>query len=140
MPNWLVKGEVLENYLKACTEVDVNDFKNDWRLTPIFEHTKRYIALNYIQSIRNHNPHLLGKKYTNDKIGSPTLQDIGGWYGSNSTAQYIGVLSNLINQYGDLTNLSICEIGGGYGGQALTILDNLDHFGFKPKVVIFEGE
>lgn len=127
MANWLVKEDRLEHYLKACSEAN-DDFKNDWRLTPIFEHTKRYLALNYIDNIRKHNPHLLSIKYTNDRIGSPTLQDIGGWYGSNATAQYIGVLSNLINHFGDLTGLSICEIGGGYGGQALTILDK-----FSPK-------
>jgi len=128
MPNWLVKGEVLENYLQACLEANVEDFKNDWRLTPIFEHTKRYLALNYLSSVRKHNPHLLTRKYTNDTIGKPILQNLGGWYGSNSTAQYIGVLSNLMNHFGDLSGLTICEIGGGYGGQALTILDN-----FSPK-------
>lgn len=128
MPNWTVKGDVLKNYLQACKEVDVKDFKNDWRLTPIFEHTKRIVALNYISKVKKNHPELLTKIYTNDTIGSPVLQDIGGWYGSNSTAQYIGVLSNLMNHFGDLSGLSICEIGGGYGGQALTILDN-----FSPK-------
>lgn len=123
MPNWLVKGEILDNYLTACKEADFNTFKNDWRLRPIFEHTKKYIACSYIDLVRKNNSHLLSVKWTNDTIGDPTLQDINGWYGSNATAQYVGVLSNLIDLYKSLDGLDILEIGGGYGGQALCILD-----------------
>lgn len=123
MPNWLVKGEVLNNYLQACKEADVSNFKNDWRFRPIFEHTKMFIAVSYVKLVMKNNPHLLSVKWTNDIVGDPTIHDIAGWHGSNSTAQYMGVLSNLIDLYDTLDGLDILEIGGGYGGQALCILD-----------------
>lgn len=123
MPNWLVNGDVLENYLQACKDARIEDFKNDWRFRPIFEHTKHFIAVSYVELVRKNNPHLLSVKWTNDTIGDPHLHDISGWYGSNSTAQYMGVISNLIDLFENLDKLDILEIGGGYGGQALGILD-----------------
>lgn len=128
MPNWLVNGDVLENYLQACKEAKVEDFKNDWRFRPILEHCPKYIALSHIENVRKNQPDWLNVKWTNDNIGDPTIQDLNGWYGSTSTAQYISVLSNLVELFGTLSNLDILEIGGGYGGQALCILDI-----FKPK-------
>ena len=123
MPNWLVNGDVLDNYLKACKEAKIEDFKNDWRFRPIFEHCKKFIAVQYVEMVRRNNPDLLKVQWTNDRIGDPFLQEISGWYGSTSTAQYMGVLSNLIVLYKTLGDLDILEIGGGYGGQALCILD-----------------
>lgn len=123
MPNWLVNGDVLENYLQACKEAKIEDFKNDWRFRPIFEHCKKHIAQNYVDLVRKNNPNLLVMRWTNDEIGDPFIQDINGWRGSTSTAQYMGVISNLIDLYGTLNDLDILEIGGGYGGQALCILD-----------------
>lgn len=123
MPNWLVNGDVLENYLKACKEAKIEDFKNDWRFRPIFEHCPKYIAQNYVDLVRKNNPNLIVMRWTNDEIGDPFIQDINGWMGSTSTAQYMGVISNLMDLYGTLNGLDILEIGGGYGGQALCILD-----------------
>jgi hypothetical protein len=127
MHNWLVKEIVFENYKKACSEAR-DDFKNDWRLIPIYEHTPKVIADNYVKDIRKRNPDLLEMAWTNDLVGKPFIQDIEGWTGSNSTAMYIWHLLNMMDTFGDLNDLLIGEIGGGYGGQALTILDK-----FSPK-------
>lgn len=123
MPNWLVNGDVLENYLQACKEAKIEDFKNDWRFRPIFEHCPKYIALNHIENVRRLAPNFLSIKWTNDTIGGAYLQELNGWHGSTSTAQYISVLANLVELFGTLEGLDILEIGGGYGGQIMCILD-----------------
>lgn len=120
MSNWLVKGNTLKNYLQACKEADIATFKRDERFRPIFEHCNDEIADSYY---RNINPQLFLFNFTNDDYGNPVLREFPvGWY-SNSTMQYIGVLSNLIKYFSALAGLRICEIGGGYGGQARTFFD-----------------
>lgn len=117
--NWMIKGDKLTDYLEACKYAAGDgfaNFKQDKRLRVIFEHCSYDIAENYERSLTVGNLNLLTKyKFTNQHYGNPS--------NCNSTYQYIGVLSNLIKLFGSLDNLRIVEIGGGYGGQARTILD-----------------
>lgn len=67
---------------------------------------------------------LLRKYKTNDLIGNPLLYhyELTGVI-SPGTLYFIRILRNIEEYFGNLNELSICEIGGGYGGQAKIILD-----------------
>ena len=125
MLNWIVKGKTLENYLQACKDAcnNINTFKSDARLYPIFEHCPKSIADEYFKVIPEK---LLNFNFTNDFYGSPIKHLFGNKLYSTSTMQYIGVLSNLITNFGSLHGFDIVEIGGGYGGQCRTITDYFD--------------
>ena len=123
MPEWIVKGKVMTDYLEACEVVSLYNFKLDPRLTAIWEHCSKQIAVQYLVQASRDNPWLFSREYSNDKLGNPTMLDLSDFKGSASTLQYIGVLSNLIREFGPLTGMNILEVGGGYGGQALTIMD-----------------
>jgi putative sugar O-methyltransferase len=123
MPEWIVKGQLMSDYLHGCKDADIDNFKNDPRLTAIWEHCSTTIANQYLINIKQDNPWLLDKIFTNDIKGGSKIVDFSDFIGSPSTLQYIGVLSNLIKEFGPLTGMNILEIGGGYGGQALTIMD-----------------
>lgn len=122
---WMVKDKVLTDYLQACKEADLSNFKRDPRLTKIFEHSNLQQAGDYVAIIYEQKKQWLQfKGWTNDMIGNPKLvYFIPDIEMSASTLQYIGVLSNLITHFGSLDGKRIVEIGGGYGGQARTICD-----------------
>lgn len=120
---WMVNGIDLNNYLQACKDADLSNFKQDRRLTKIFEHATIAQAFDYLQLIERQTPNLFENKFTNDNYGSPDIKNFHGRKYSPSTIQYIGVLSNLIYHFGTLSDLRIVEIGGGYGGQCRTIMD-----------------
>jgi len=121
--DWMVTGSDLHNYLQACREINMSTFKQDNRLTKIFEHSTKRQGREYLKIILNQHPEWLKFDFTNDAIGNPTTHDFGLVRASASTLQYIGVLSNLVKRFGPLNGLRIVEIGGGYGGQCRTILD-----------------
>jgi len=125
MLSWMVHGKTLDNYLQACKDAvkNINTFKSDARLHPIFEHCSKAIADEYYKVIPEE---LLNHGFTNDFYGNPIMHRYGQKRFSTSTLQYIGVLSNLIREFGSLKDKSIVEIGGGYGGQARTIMDYFD--------------
>lgn len=129
---WMVRDQVITNYLSACKEASENEekfnqFKTDDRYTAILEHVSKKIADSYFKSVLENNAELINNKsfYDNDNFGSPILNlfNSGRVHArcSNSTMQYIGVLSNLIKEFGSLDNMSMVEIGGGYGGQCVII-------------------
>lgn len=121
--DWMVNGSVLNNYLQSCKECDINTFKRNPHLNHIWEHCKDEVAEEYLKKIATDNPWMLRHKFTNDYKGNPIVKDFILYHASASTIQYMGVLSNLIKYFGPLDGLRICEIGGGYGGQARTIYD-----------------
>lgn len=128
MSTWMIKGTTLTEYLAACREAATTNlfyhFKRDSRLTAIFEHATMEQGKMYLDLILKQTPWLLDKMLTNDLYGDPVIFNFGAsHYYSASTLQYAGVLSNLLHLFGSLDGLRICEIGGGYGGQAKTILD-----------------
>jgi len=125
---WMIKGERLAEYLQACKEAATTDlfyhFKRDRRLTSIFEHATMEQGRAYLSLILRQTPWLLDRTLTNDLYGDPVMFKFGAaHFYSASTLQYAGVLSNLLHLFGSLDGLRIVEIGGGYGGQARTILD-----------------
>lgn len=129
MHNWMVKESTVNDYLTACRDADINNFKRDDRLTRIWEHCPYRIAMSYYRYVAGAIPEFLDKKYTNDYKGNPIISDFGGHSFSASTMQYIGVMVKIVMKVRqNLSNISICEIGGGYGGQCMTIFDV-----FKPK-------
>lgn len=123
-PTWMIKGERLADYLAACKEAATTDlfyhFKRDRRLTAIFEHATIKQAIECFKIASS----LLHHTFTNDLYGAPTLYDFGNSiYMSPSTMQYVAVLAKLRHHFDGLTGQRIVEVGGGYGGQARTILD-----------------
>lgn len=123
MPEWMIKDKILEQYLTACKEANINDFKRDLRLTRIFEHCSEAVGYKYLRNVIKDNAQLLDIEFTNDLYGNPVIHDYETIKASASTLQYIGVLSNIIKEFGSLNGKRIVEIGGGYGGQCRTILD-----------------
>ena len=122
MHNWIVKGRTVENYLQACQDAvkNITTFKRDERLHAIFEHCPKAIADEYYLTL---SQEMIDFKFTNDWYGHPVMHNYNGKQFSTSTLQYIGVLANLIENFGTLDDIRICEIGGGYGGQCRTIYD-----------------
>lgn len=132
--SWNIKEEVMAAYLEVCREAAENlevfgRFKQMDAYTAILEHTSHRIATSYLELIKLHNPSLLDYKkfWNNDRIGGALKQHFphndGFIIASPTTIQYIGVLSNLIDLYGNLDGMKIIEIGAGYGGQAKIIQD-----------------
>ena len=77
MPEWMVKGEALSDYLQACKDADLTTVETDKVLMKMF----------------------------------------------NTPEQYQTVMQKLVELFGPLDGMRICEIGGGYGGQAKAIMD-----------------
>ena len=120
--NWMVKENIQEAYLTACRDAvsNITSFKQDPRLTAIFEHCPKHIADEYYNQLPEE---FIKHGFTNDFYGKPTMHSYGQRRFSTSTLQYMGVLSNLVKYFGSLEGLRIVEIGGGYGGQCRTIYD-----------------
>lgn len=141
--DWMITGRTLDNYLAACQSADLSNFKQDQRLTKIFEHTTRTQGFNYLATIHNNAPGLLGKIFSNDDKGGANVQRFGQYAFSASSLQYIAVLAMLVQQFGALDGLHIVEIGGGYGGQARIITDVYDvaayHIIDLPEVCKLQG-
>ena len=78
MSEWMVKGKMRADYLRECSNVDLDKIQSNQVLMNMF----------------------------------------------NKPEQYLTVMKRLVNLFGSLDNFRICEIGGGYGGQAKVILDN----------------
>lgn len=89
-----------------------------------------YIKDHYYQLVMPH----LDKICAEDKIGKPgacffsSLGEI-----SPTTLRYIKIAGDLQQEFGDISNFNIIEIGGGYGGQCKMVY-NL--FGFKSYTII----
>lgn len=106
-----------------------NTFRINNKYKGILEHVTFQQGLVYLNLIKERNPELLSNltKYsTNDSVGSPMklMYDIGHF--SPTTIRYIKVLGDLINEFGNLDNLDIVEIGCGYGGQSKIIMDTFN--------------
>lgn len=119
------------NYLKVCKDAALNDevFKNFKRhpdYVPILEHVNHEQGLGYIAEIKRIAPNYLSIAsifVNNDKIGNPNIyyfEEIGLRI-SPTTLRYIKVLADTMSLFGDLDNMNIVEIGGGYGGQCKII-------------------
>lgn len=104
------------------------NFKQNDEFKKILEHTSYDQGNGYIYEIMKNNNLELSKLdllKNNDKIGGSTkyLYQEPFFEVSPSTLRYIKVLNDLIYYFGDLSKLSIVEIGIGYGGQSKIIMD-----------------
>lgn len=101
-----------------------NQFRQNSIYNEILEHVTEKEGAAYLELIA-HDPVLLGeieKFRQNDLYGTPRIfqyPNVGSV--SPSTLRYVKVLSDLKNLFLSLDNLSICEIGVGYGGQCRII-------------------
>ena len=103
-----------------------NIFKKDEEYKKVLEHCSYKIGRNHYREILQNNPKLLKdfpNVWDNDKYGGALIEDFDDIVSSSSTMQYLNVVSNLMINFGNLDNLKIVEIGGGYGGQCKIIGD-----------------
>ena len=117
--------------LAAEDEEIFANFKRSPIYNGVMEHVSYELGLEYLGFIHREYPELISdfdKFRENDLIGNPITYEYGdnGCF-SPTTLRYMKVAGDLKNLYGDLTNLHIVEIGGGYGGQC-KILNDLGGF------------
>jgi len=114
-----------------------NNFKQNESYKHILEHVSFEQGNQFIDEILNNNNldfKYLEKFKENDIYGSPDLFLYKDPFRkiSPSTLRYIKVLSDLVKFFGTLDDLSIVEIGIGYGGQSKIIMDyfNIKEYNF----------
>ena len=122
-------------YPTFCLEASKNSkiFKSfrrhpDYRA--ILEHVTYQQGLDYIKEI-DRLEHSYKIKGIESKIGNPFMylyKDFG-WI-SPTTLRYVKVFAEINSIFGKNTCKSICEVGGGYGGQAriFSIYQNIDKY------------
>ncbi len=114
-----------------CANAANNDsifayFRTNQIYQQILEHVDGIMGQQYLDTIlqtKLFNEAHFRKFQQNDWYGGASIRyykEIG--YICPSTLRYIKVLADLIQQFGDLNNKDICEIGVGYGGQARIIM------------------
>lgn len=123
-------------YPTICDMAAKNDrvfetFKRNLAYTAILEHVFYDQGKEYLEVIMSQSPELTSwfdKFRENDKYGDPYTFDYGihGEF-SPTTLRYIKVLSDLKTIFGNLENMKIIEIGGGYGGEC-KIISDVFHF------------
>jgi len=113
-----------------------NAFKQNPVYTIILEHTSFHYGNEYLNILKsryskNNLLNIINKVKINDSVGSASIQkfileneDINI---SPSTLNYTKVWSDICNLFGNRSDLKVCEIGGGYGGQA-TVAYNFTGF------------
>ncbi|MFH2047237.1 MAG: putative sugar O-methyltransferase [Pseudomonadota bacterium] len=118
-----------QTYPQICIDAS-NDYRlfNNFRSNPnynkILEHVSEKLGQEYLDIISN-DPEILSAINDfkpNDIYGNPRMYEYPG-IGSISptTLRYIKVLADLKKYFHRLDDLSICEIGVGYGGQCRVI-------------------
>lgn len=121
-----------KEYVSFCAAAASDDrlFATFRRADPIvetFEHVDQALGRRYLDVIRRDAPDYLAPPSVerirrNDVVGSPRLcafEETGPI--SPVTLRYVKVLSDLRRLFGDLTGMSIVELGVGYGGQCRLI-------------------
>ncbi|HEY5234596.1 MAG TPA: putative sugar O-methyltransferase [Rhabdochlamydiaceae bacterium] len=118
-------------FTELCTkaahqEESFKQFKRDPFFTLFAENTSVDEGRVCLELIRSRYPDLLAhidQFRQNDHLGNPVTvpYDIGTI--SPTTLHYMKVLGELRKEFGDLSNMRIIEIGGGYGGQCKIISD-----------------
>jgi putative sugar O-methyltransferase len=122
------------NYPNFCELAATNSkifetFRRNQNYTKILEHVTKHEGEIYLKIINDNHPELLDnvEKYKiNENIGTPIKYQYSIGEFSPTTIRYVKVLGDLIDEFGDLSDLDIIEIGCGYGGQCKIILDNFN--------------
>jgi len=125
-----------DDFKTVCKEACVNDekfdeFKKNKVFQFVLEHVSEEYGTEYMKSIINNdnlNYDYINKFKENDEQGGSDIVHYPDPFGkiSPSTLRYVKVLSDLVNHFGDLSNMNIVEIGVGYGGQSKIIMDYFD--------------
>lgn len=131
----------LSTYPQVCQNAVNNDdsfrnFKRDPVYRQTLEHVPYELGCQYLDLIIRDYPDLVTyfeKFRENDILGNPMTYSYGD-YGifSPTTLRYIKTAGDLKQKFGNLSQMHIVEIGGGYGGQC-TILSTL---GFASYTII----
>ena len=135
------------SFCKIASEDDAvfENFKSNPCYQLILEHATYHQGSQYLEIIKQEYPSLLSnleKFKENDLLGAPTLYFYGENYGyiSPTTLRYTKVAGDIISLFGDISNKTVVEIGGGYGGQCKilsTIFDFHKYFIFDlPEVCL----
>jgi hypothetical protein len=130
--SWMVPdNSENNNFFKFCreaseSEIYFSSFKTNPNFTPIIGNDVRGydIAKSSLKKITDYSLLDNIEKYKeNDLLGSPPLHffpTIGKI--SSGTLYFMFILNNILEEFGDITNFDVCEIGSGYGGQANILL------------------
>ncbi|MBM4100437.1 MAG: putative sugar O-methyltransferase [Planctomycetes bacterium] len=101
-------------------------FRRIRNYTAILEHVSPEQGVEYLRHVAR-RPELvaaLPRFAANDRVGDPRMHGYpphGAF--SPTTLRYVKVLGDLLDRFGTLDGLSICEIGVGYGGQCRVIAE-----------------
>lgn len=116
-------------YPQVCLDAaaSISTFRHFRRIrdyTAILEHVTPEQGTAYLAKL-SHRPELIAalpRFARNDEPGNPRLHDFPP-HGrlSPTTLRYVKVLCDLLDRFGPMDDLSICEIGVGYGGQCRVI-------------------
>lgn len=118
-------------YPQVCVDAvnSTSTFRHFRRIrnyTAILEHVSPEQGAEYLRLL-SRRPELvaaLPRFAANDRVGNPRVHDYpphGAF--SPTTLRYVKVLGDLLDRFGTLDGLSICEIGVGYGGQCRVITE-----------------
>jgi len=123
---WDVNQNMIDLYIQACQDFVAYDekfdqFKKDFRYTPVLEHVSKEESLLYISEMKSKElitELVLHSVKENDKYGSPNLFNYDKFgLTSPSTIRYIKNSLDILDYFGVDSNYNnILEIGGGYGG------------------------
>lgn len=113
----------------ACNEIVTNKITN-WKIQPnikyMLEHVLPYQAVEYIKLSKLHlsQEEIQSLASLNDMYGGTQVINIDNIITSPSSARYISHAVDIINHISakNLDNITIVEVGGGYGGLALVLL------------------
>lgn len=114
-----------------------NTFKLNPSYTAILEHTTYEQGKEYLNEIKKYIKDnstlsaLINQSQINDIFGgAQTVEyiiDDQSIMISPSTLRYLSVAVDMIKKFGSFSNKSVCEIGGGYGGQC-TVMNAISGF------------
>jgi len=118
-------------YPQVCVDAvnSTSTFRHFRRIrnyTAILEHVSPEQGHAYMEAI-SRRPELIAalpRFAANDRAGNPRMHPYPphGEF-SPTTLRYVKVLGDLLDRFGSLDGLSICEIGVGYGGQCRVIME-----------------
>lgn len=115
------------NYAKYIADNKLTDWKRQQYVTYMLEHVLASYSEVSLQYLRNYlsDDDIQRLAYINDKHGNPDVQNINGIISSPSSIRYIHQAYDACNHFINkkLNNITIIEIGGGYGGLALIIFE-----------------
>ena len=120
------------NYPAFCQQAAMDDeifahFKRHPSYQGILEHVGYGLGYQYLKCVLKNDPKsvsLFALFRENDSLGDPITYEYG-YFGrfSPTTLRYMKVASDLKRLFGDLSQMDIVEIGGGYGGQCKILAD-----------------